>query len=163
MAVPVFRMRDGENRLVDKNNNSQHFWHIRKVNAGTPQQVYHLWGTNVVQLPNGKIALSDYPILTYDGKTLEEVEAHAKKEDGFAIKHGLAEDYSPILYSEKHPASRLLTPHELWALDLPGGEAPVAEGVDWRPNETIPEDFYSASRSESVIRYLKTYAKVIGE
>ncbi len=40
-----------------------------------------------------------------------------------------------------HPMS----PADLWAHDLPGGQAPDAPEVDWRPNEAIPEDFYGYS------------------
>lgn len=39
---------------------------------------------------------------------------------------------------------RDLTPGELWAAGLPGGHAPPAPEQDWRPDETVPEDYYAA-------------------
>lgn len=50
-----------------------------------------------------------------------------------------------MLHKQKN---RPLTPLELWAAGLPGGEAPPAGEIDWRPGETIPEDYYA----ESILR-----------
>lgn len=42
---------------------------------------------------------------------------------------------------------REMAQNELWAYELPGGEAPTPPELDWRPDEMIPEDYYAMTRS----------------
>jgi hypothetical protein len=74
---------------------------------------------------------------------------------GEAVPHSEAEhgDWDK-LPEARELIGKPLSEYHLWMYGL-GGKAPEAEGVDWRPDETIPEDYYSMHRRTKPIEFLK--------